>query len=78
REQSAPLLVALEAWLREQRSRLPRASSVAEPIDYMLRRWDRHPPLSTAFLFSFACEIACPFICKLMGTHDDCGGSNGS
>jgi transposase len=41
REQSAPLLVALEAWLREQRSRLSRASSVAEPIDYMLRRWDR-------------------------------------
>ena len=41
REQSAPLLMALESWLREQRSRLSRASSVAEPIDYMLRRWDR-------------------------------------
>jgi transposase len=41
REQSAPLLEALEAWLREQRSRLSRSSSVAEPIDYMLRRWDR-------------------------------------
>jgi transposase len=40
-EQSAPLLVALEAWLREQRSRLSNASSVAAPIDYMLRRWDR-------------------------------------
>jgi Transposase IS66 family len=40
-EQSAPLLAALEAWLREQRSRLSRSSSVAEPIDYMLRRWDR-------------------------------------
>jgi hypothetical protein len=40
-EQSAPLLVALEAWLREQRSRLSNASAVAEPIDYMLRRWDR-------------------------------------
>jgi transposase len=40
-EQSAPLLTALEAWLREQRSRLSRSSSVAEPIDYMLRRWDR-------------------------------------
>ena len=36
-EQSAPLLAALEAWLREQRSRLSRSSSVAEPIDYMLR-----------------------------------------
>ena len=41
REQSAPLLMALEAWLREQRSRLSRSSSVADPIDYMLRRWDR-------------------------------------
>ena len=34
KEQSAPLLVALEAWLREQRARL-------KPIDYMLRRFDR-------------------------------------
>jgi transposase len=41
KNQSAPLLTALEAWLREQRSRLSRSSSVAEPIDYMLRRWDR-------------------------------------
>jgi transposase len=41
REQSAPLLAALEAWLREHRSRLSRSASVAEPIDYMLRRWDR-------------------------------------
>jgi len=41
REQSAPLLAELEAWLREQRSRLSRSSSVIEPIDYMLRRWER-------------------------------------
>jgi transposase len=41
REQSAPLVATLEAWLREQRSRLSRSSSVAGPIDYMLRRWDR-------------------------------------
>jgi transposase len=40
-EQSASLVAALQAWLREQRSRLSRSSSVAEPIDYMLRRWDR-------------------------------------
>ncbi|HET7887615.1 MAG TPA: transposase, partial [Bradyrhizobium sp.] len=32
---------ALEAWLREQRARLSNSSSVAKPIDYMLRRWDR-------------------------------------
>src|SRR6476620_10761257 len=46
REQSAPLLAGLEVWLREQRSRLSRSSSVAEPIDYMLRRWDRLPDSS--------------------------------
>jgi transposase len=41
KEQSAPLLEALEVWLREQRGRLSRSASVAEPIDYMLKRWDR-------------------------------------
>ena len=41
REQSAPLVAALEAWLREQRFRLSNSSAVAGPIDYMLRRWDR-------------------------------------
>jgi transposase len=41
REQSAPLVAALEAWLRDQRSRLSRSSAVAAPIDYMLRRWHR-------------------------------------
>jgi transposase len=41
KEQSAPLLSALDAWLREQRSRLSNSSSVAKPIDYMLRRFDR-------------------------------------
>ena len=40
-EQSAPLVVTLEAWLREQRSRLSNSSSVAKPIDYMLKRWGR-------------------------------------
>ena len=28
-------------WLRKQRSRLSSSASVAEPIDYMLRRWAR-------------------------------------
>jgi transposase len=41
KEHSASLLASLEAWLREQRSRLSNASSVAKPMDYMLRRWDR-------------------------------------
>jgi transposase len=41
REQSAPLVAALETWLRDERSRLSRAASVAKPIDYMLTRWDR-------------------------------------
>ena len=41
KEQSAPLVTALEAWLREERVRLSRSASVAEPIDYMLKRWGR-------------------------------------
>jgi transposase len=41
RERSVPLLANLETWLREERSRLSRAASVAKPIDYLLRRWDR-------------------------------------
>jgi transposase len=40
-EQSAPLVAALEAWLRDERPRLSRSSAVAKPIDYMLKRWDR-------------------------------------
>ena len=31
----------MEAWLRDERSRLSRSASVVKPIDYMLRRWDR-------------------------------------
>src|SRR5918993_2775172 len=38
-EQSRPLVAALEVWLQDQRSRLSRSAAVAEPIDYMLRRW---------------------------------------
>ena len=41
RERSAPNLSTLEAWLRDERSRLSRSASVAAPIDYMLKRWDR-------------------------------------
>ncbi|NDV89540.1 IS66 family transposase [Aurantimonas aggregata] len=40
-EQSVPLVAELEAWLRDERCRLSRSASVAKPIDYMLRRWDR-------------------------------------
>jgi transposase len=40
-QQSVPLVAELEAWLRHERPRLSRAAGVAEPIDYMLRRWDR-------------------------------------
>jgi len=41
RERSAPHLSTLEAWLRDERGRLSRSASVAEPIDYMLKRWGR-------------------------------------
>ena len=38
-EQSAPLVAALEAWMREERRKLSRHSDVAGAIDYMLKRW---------------------------------------
>ena len=39
REKSKPHLSELEAWLRSERSKLSRSSSVLGPIDYVLRRW---------------------------------------
>src|SRR3954468_12739983 len=39
KEGSAPLVADMEIWLRHQRSPLSRSASVAQPIDYMLRRW---------------------------------------
>ena len=39
KEQSAPLVADLELWLKDQRSRLSRSASVAQPIDYLLKRW---------------------------------------
>jgi transposase len=34
-------VVALQAWLSSERSRLSRSASVIKPINYMLRRWER-------------------------------------
>ena len=45
-KQSQALVADLHLWLGEQRGKLSRSSSVAKPIDYMLKRWDRF----TAFL----------------------------
>lgn len=45
-EISAPLVVALEYWMREERARLSRGSDVAKAMDYMLKRW----PSFTRFL----------------------------
>jgi transposase len=36
---SAPIIADLEQWLRQERARLSRSASVAQPIDYMLKRW---------------------------------------
>jgi transposase len=38
-EHSRPLVVALEAWLREQRSKLSAQSETAKAIAYSLNRW---------------------------------------
>lgn len=40
RRDSVPLAEGLEEWLRAERNKLSRSSSVAEAIDYMLKRWD--------------------------------------
>jgi len=40
RERSAPLVSALEAWMRDERRKLSRHSDVAGAMDYMLKRWD--------------------------------------
>jgi hypothetical protein len=36
----APLVAALETWMREARGRLSRHNEVAKAMDYMLRRWE--------------------------------------
>jgi transposase len=46
REASAPLVAALETWLRAERAKLSRHAAVAKAIDYMLTRW----PAFTRFL----------------------------
>jgi transposase len=40
-EQSRPLVEELHAWLAGKRATLSRSSSVAKPIDYMRKRWER-------------------------------------
>ena len=38
-EHVAPLVVGLEAWMREERARLTRHAPVAKALDYQLKRW---------------------------------------
>ncbi len=38
-ELSKPLVDDLEAWMRNERPKLPRGSDVAKAMDYMLKRW---------------------------------------
>ena len=38
-ERSAPLVVDLETWMREERAKLSRGNDVAKAMDYMLKRW---------------------------------------
>jgi transposase len=38
-EHSRPLLAALQAWLRERRSKLSGKSEIAKAMDYSLKRW---------------------------------------
>lgn len=36
----APLIAALEQWMRAERARLSRHADVAKAMDYMLKRWE--------------------------------------
>src|ERR1700716_3128878 len=38
-ELSAPLIVDLESWMREQRAKLSRGNDIAKAMEYMLKRW---------------------------------------
>ena len=38
-EQSRPLVVELETWMREQRDRVSKNSEIGKAIDYSLKRW---------------------------------------
>jgi hypothetical protein len=37
---SAPLVAALETWMRGKRAKLSRHNDVAKAMNYMLKRWD--------------------------------------
>jgi hypothetical protein len=39
-ERSTAIVADLEQWLRQERSKLSRSAAVAQPIDYMLKRWN--------------------------------------
>lgn len=44
-ERSRPLIVELQAWLREQRAKLSWNNNTTKAINYCLSRWDAFPPL---------------------------------
>jgi hypothetical protein len=52
-ERSRPLVIELEAWLREQRTKLSRNNDTTKAINYCLNRWDAyedgHVQLSRAY-----------------------------
>ena len=39
-ERSRPLIIDLQTWLREQRTRVSKHSDTGKAIDYSLKRWD--------------------------------------
>jgi hypothetical protein len=43
RERSRPLVIALETWLRQQRSLLSKSSKTAKATHYSLKRWNSFP-----------------------------------
>ena len=42
-EQVAPMVTALEQWMRNERAKLSRHNDIAKAMDYMLRQWAAFP-----------------------------------
>jgi hypothetical protein len=73
RERVALFFQSHQQWLTQilKRGAARGEFKLAESAAKIARLFFGNPPLIAAFRFSFACEIACSFICESMGTHGD-------
>jgi transposase len=64
-ELSAPLVAALEVWMREQRAKLSRSNDLAKAMDYMISAGVRSP----------ASSATAAFACRTMPPNEPCAAS---